>query len=295
MIYPFAADIVLFIRNLVCGLQPYAEANDVSVSFDTTIEKVTMLYQPFELSQSLTYLICNIISVLPPREEIRVRLLYADEQKQLQIEVENTGINLTRVNEFCITNRYTFSSYALPEGTLYTLLLFADQQDISINKFATANNSANNLPRFYAEIQKRLRTCFTQTEKLTAALELHRPLEAVFIQKINTVIKVNLEDEGFDTNALCKAMSMSRTQLFRRLTSLVRQAPAGYIRSMRLQRAKDLLETTDLTVSEIACRTGFQTGSNFTKVFQHKYSILPSHFRRKNRTGTNDQQTGTNE
>jgi AraC-like DNA-binding protein len=288
MIYPFEADIVPFVRNLVQGLQPYAEVNDVSVSFDTPVQKMLVLYQPFELSQSLTHLICNIINLLPPKEEIRVRLLSYDDKKHLQIEVENTGMNLMRVNDFCITNRYLFSGYSLPDGTIYTLLLPANRQAASANRFSTASVPANNIPCFYAEIQKRLRTCFTQSEKLTAALELHRPQEAVFIQKINTIIKVNLDDEDFDTNALCKAMSMSRTQLFRRLTSLMQQAPAGYIRSMRLQKAKDLLETTDLTVSEVAFRTGFQTVSNFTKVFQHKYCILPSHFRRNISIGTNE-------
>ncbi|MHA4845153.1 helix-turn-helix domain-containing protein [Flavitalea antarctica] len=288
MIYPFEADIVPFIRNLVQGLQPYAEANDVSVSFDTPVTGAVVLYQPYELSQSLTYLICNIISVLPVKEQISVRLFYQRDQNFLKLEVENTGINLIRLNEMAIRNRYAFDVEPLPDGTKYSLSLSGGPQEVLIKGSAPACNPTNNLPRFYAEIQKRLRSCFTQSEKLTAALELHRPQEALFIKKINTVIKVNLADEGFDTNALCKAMSMSRTQLFRRLTSLVSQAPAGYIKSMRLNKAKELLETTDLSVSEIACRTGFQTGSNFTKVFHHKYGILPSHCRSSNRTGTNE-------
>jgi transcriptional regulator GlxA family with amidase domain len=55
---------------------------------------------------------------------------------------------------------------------------------------------------------------------------------------------------------------------------------------MRLQRAKELLETTDLTVSEIAFKTGFQTASHFTKIFQKQYGILPSVFRRDNTPAT---------
>ena len=150
MIYPFEADIVPFVRNLVQGLEPYAKANDVSVSFYTLVPKAVVLYQPFELSQSLTHLICNIINSLPAKEEIRVRLFYPGDQKHLKIEVENTGINLIRVNEFCITNQYSFIGDGLPDGTIYSLSLSGGQQEISINSFAPAVNPANNLPRFYA-------------------------------------------------------------------------------------------------------------------------------------------------
>jgi transcriptional regulator GlxA family with amidase domain len=119
-------------------------------------------------------------------------------------------------------------------------------------------------------------------------LEESRPHEAAFMQKINALIKVNLENENFDTNALCKAMSLSRTQIFRRLKSLVRQAPAYHIKTMRLQRAKELLETTDWTVSEIVCKTGFQTISHFTKIFKKQYGILPSVFHHTGKSATNE-------
>lgn len=116
-----------------------------------------------------------------------------------------------------------------------------------------------------------------------AALSQSRPLEASFLQKINALIKANLHDEHFDTLALCKAMAMSRTQLFRRLKPLIRQAPATYIKTMRLQKAKELLETTELTVSEVAFKCGFTTPSHFTKVFQRQYGLLPSLFQRSRR------------
>jgi transcriptional regulator GlxA family with amidase domain len=150
------------------------------------------------------------------------------------------------------------------------------------------NTSTSNLPQFYKEIQKRFRSHFTQTEKLIATLEKSQPQEAAFMQKINALIKVNLENESFDTNALCKAMSLSRTQLFRRLKSLIKQAPANHIKFMRLQKAKELLETTDCTVSEIAFKTGFQAVSHFSKIFKKQYGILPSVYRNSGKPATNE-------
>jgi transcriptional regulator GlxA family with amidase domain len=151
-----------------------------------------------------------------------------------------------------------------------------------------ANSSGNELPKFYAEVRKRLRSHFTQGEMLVAALSNGHPQEAAFLQKINALIIANLKDEQFDTTALCKAMAMSRTQLFRRLKPLIRQAPAHYIKNMRLQNAKELLETTDLTVGEVTFKTGFQSQSHFTKIFLQRYGVLPSVFRKKDKLATNE-------
>jgi len=288
MIYSSEADIVPFLKGVAQGLQPYAQANEVHISFSSGIKKQVVDYQPFLLSQSIVQLICNIINLVPPKSKIKVRLLYGPENQDLHVEIENTSINLIRVNEICAQSIYSFNGYPLSDGTLYRLVLPLHHHAATPNQLVQANTSVNNLPQFYREIQKRLRSHFTQTEKMIASLEQNKPHEAAFIQKINTLIKVNLENENFDSNALCKAMFMSRTQLFRRLKSLIRQAPAIYIKTIRLQRAKELLETTDATVSEIAFKTGFQTLSHFTKIFKKQYGILPSAFSRTNKSATNE-------
>ena len=288
MIYSSEADIVLFLKGVVQSLLPYSESNEVQISFSTGIKKQVVLYHPFLLSQSLVQLICNIINLLPPKSQIEVRLLYNTDNQNLQIEIENSNINLIRVNEVSSHSAYSFNSFPLSNGTLYEMVIPLHNQIFTTDQVVTATNSENNLPQFYAEIQKRLRSHFTQAEKHIASLEQSRPKEAAFIQRINTLIKVNLEDENFGTNALCKAMSLSRTQLFRRLKSLIRQAPANYIKTLRLQKAKELLETTDLTVSEVVFKSGFQTLSHFTNIFQKQYGILPSVFRRSNNSATNE-------
>jgi len=288
VIYSSEADIVTFLKGLTLSLQPYAQANEVNISFSSCIKEQIVLYQPSLLCQSLVQLICNIINLVPPKSKIKVRLLYGTDKQNLQIEVENTRINLIWVYEVSAQTTYSFTGYPLSNGTLYRLVLPLHQQDSFPNRPVQTNTSANNLPQFYREIQKRLSTHFTQTEKLLATLEESRPQEAAFMQKINTVIKVNLENETFDSNALCKAMSMSRTQLFRRLKSLIRQAPANYIKTIRLQKAKEMLETADLTVSEIAYKTGFQTVSHFTKIFKKQYGVPPSLFRRTYESATNE-------
>ena len=288
MIYSSEADIVPFLKGLVQSLLPYAQANDVYLSFSSGIKKQVVLYQPFLLSQSIILLICNIINLIPPKSKIGVRLLYSPDYQNIQVEIENTSINLIRVNEVSAQTIYSFAGLPLWDGTLYHLVLPLHHQHPIPNQLDQASVSTNNLPQFYKEVQKRLRSHFTQTEKLIATLEQSRPKEAAFMQRINALIKVNLENENFDTDTLCKAMSLSRTQLFRRLKSLIQQAPANYIKIIRLQKAKELLETTDMTVSEVVFNTGFQTLSHFTNIFQKQYGILPSVFRRSKNSATNE-------
>ncbi len=288
MIYPSETDIVPFIKGLLQSLQPYSQANKVHISFSSEIKKQVVLYQPFLLTQSIAQLICNIINLLPPNSRIEVRLLYSTDNQYLKLEIENTNLNLIRVNGITAQPFYSFTGNSIPNGTIYHLVLPLHHQFKTPDLVIQENTTANNLPQFYKEIQKRLSSHFTQSEKLIASLEQSRPKEAAFMQRINALIKVNLENESFDTNALCKAMSLSRTQLFRRLKSLIQQAPANYIKIIRLQKAKELLETTDLTVGEVVFRTGFQTLSHFTHIFQKQYGVLPSVFRRSNISATNE-------
>ena len=144
------------------------------------------------------------------------------------------------------------------------------------------------IPEYYDEIRKRLRSHFSKADNLVAQLSILYPREAAFLQKINAVIIANMENELFDASALSREMNMSRTSLFRRLKPLIQQPPATYIKTIRLQKAKELLETTDITVGDAAFKTGFQTQSHFSKAFTEMFGFLPSAIRRKNHSATKE-------
>jgi AraC-like DNA-binding protein len=288
MIYPAETDVVPLVKNLVQGIQPYAEANGISICFQSEAGSLVMEHDPFSLIQSLSQLICQLINLIPFQSKIYVRLHVRQQEQVLGLEVENTGINLIPVNQISNHCMYSFTGYPLANGTLYQLVLPIGRSVPPSSTPDARNSAASQLPQFYAEVRKRLRSHFTQADMLAAALSNGHPQEAAFLQKINALIVANLENEGFDTAALCKAMAMSRTQLFRRLKPLIRQAPAHYIKNMRLQKAKELLETTDLTVGEVTYKTGFQSPSHFTKIFLQRYGVLPSVFRKKVKPATNE-------
>lgn len=100
--------------------------------------------------------------------------------------------------------------------------------------------------------------------------------EDVFLQKVRHIIDMNVGDETFGLSALCEALAMSRSQLFRKMKALTNEAPSIYIRDYRLQRGKHLLEKTDLLVSDIAYQVGFKDPAYFSFTFHQVYGISPS-------------------
>ncbi|MCB0533846.1 MAG: helix-turn-helix domain-containing protein [Lewinellaceae bacterium] len=101
-------------------------------------------------------------------------------------------------------------------------------------------------------------------------------LEDAFIQKVQAVMEVHMQDEDFDVPGLCKALAMSRTQLHRKMKALTGKSATHYIRSVRLQKARQLLSTTDMTVSEVAFEVGFRNLPYFSTSFTEEFGQPPS-------------------
>lgn len=104
--------------------------------------------------------------------------------------------------------------------------------------------------------------------------------EQRFLGEVNSTILRHIDDEQFDMFALSRKMLLSRSQLYRRLKPLIRQSPAQYLKYVRLIKAKELLELTDMQVGEAAFKTGFASQSHFTRSFQQEFGMSPSEYRR---------------
>ena len=289
MIHPSATDLIELLKQIVNMLRPYAQSHGIELRFESKEEKFVLLFRPDLVIHDLTNLICNIISYTPPENTITI---LADKKAgEFKITMVNTGINLSPVTEIIRTCQHQVSVKGDKENkqTWFSFIL-----PVTIEKEQEKNNKPVDqvnkkiIPDYYNEIRNRLRSHFSKADTLVAQLSILYPKEAAFLQKINAVIVANLENEFFDSSVLSREMNMSRTQLFRRLKPLIQQPPAKYIKSIRLQKAKELLETTDITVGDAAFKTGFQTQSHFTKAFMESFGFRPSAIKRKNGHATNE-------
>ncbi len=132
------------------------------------------------------------------------------------------------------------------------------------------------------ELRKRLQNHYQSTDDLLKINEKQQITpEDIFLQKIVQIVQENLSDEHFGLPDLCRKAGLSRSQLFRKLKALTGKSTTHFIRSLRLTKGKELLETTDLTVSEIAFEVGFGRPDYFTKTFREEFGISPSEIRKK--------------
>jgi transcriptional regulator GlxA family with amidase domain len=78
--------------------------------------------------------------------------------------------------------------------------------------------------------------------------------------------------------------AVSERTLTRRFREYTGQSPARWLSRLRLQQARELLETTDLTVEQVARRVGFPTTSNFRASFRALHGVSPQTYRHTFRT-----------
>jgi signal transduction histidine kinase/DNA-binding response OmpR family regulator/ligand-binding sensor domain-containing protein len=101
-------------------------------------------------------------------------------------------------------------------------------------------------------------------------------IEDAFMQTVREIVEAHYADENFALPQLCQKIRMSRSQLFRKMKAISDLSPSDYIRSYRLNKAKTLLETRTMNVSEVAWKVGYKDLAHFTKSFQEEFGILPS-------------------
>lgn len=101
-------------------------------------------------------------------------------------------------------------------------------------------------------------------------------MDEVLIRKIRCIIEQNLQNPDFGIGELCNIAGISRSQLYRKLNVISGKSTSLFIRSVRLNKAKELLKKNVGNVSEIAERTGFRSLSYFSQVFTEEFGYPPS-------------------
>ena len=80
-------------------------------------------------------------------------------------------------------------------------------------------------------------------------------------------------------DALAKRLCLSPDRLTELFTASMGRTPRDYLRYVRVERAKALLDTTDLTAAEIGLRVGFADAAHFSRSFRAATGQTPSGYR----------------
>lgn len=108
------------------------------------------------------------------------------------------------------------------------------------------------------------------------------------IQKAVALVELHIEDPLLSVEFLSKELGMSRVHLYKKLQSLTGKSPIEFIRLIRLQRAAQLLQKSQLSVSEIAYKVGYNNAKYFAKQFKAEFEVLPSEYASKTQSLTSD-------
>ncbi len=101
-------------------------------------------------------------------------------------------------------------------------------------------------------------------------------LDDSLLKKVMSAVEKNIADEDFGVEKLSQEACLSRAQLNRKLHALTNLSPAEFIRYVRLQRARELLEKNVGTVADVAHQVGFSSPAYFSSCFHERFGYPPS-------------------
>jgi transcriptional regulator GlxA family with amidase domain len=176
------------------------------------------------------------------------------------------------------------------------MLTARTSEEQKLEGYETGANDYIAKPFNFEILQSRIRNLIAQQEQLRKVLQrkvigVHpseiniTSLDEKLIQKAISVVEKSLSDPGFSVEELSRELGMSRVHLYKKLLSLTGKSPIEFIRTIRLKRAAQLLEKSQLTVAEIAYEVGFNNPKYFSKYFKEEFNTLPSLYASVKRSG----------
>lgn len=98
------------------------------------------------------------------------------------------------------------------------------------------------------------------------------------VDSIISVVNNHYQDSNFNLDVLASEVKMRRSSLYRAWAKAREESLNEFILSVRLEKAVELMSTTQKTITEIADETGFSSQSYFSKVFKKHYKASPTQF-----------------
>ncbi|MEJ2507417.1 MAG: response regulator, partial [Ignavibacteriaceae bacterium] len=247
----------------------------------------------------------EIILVVEDNADVRA---YIREQLEVDYKVveasngaEGISIAQTEIPDLLITdvmmpkmNGYEFSKrIRIDEKTSHIPIIMLTAKaalDDKIEGLETGIDAYITKPFSTKELKVRVKNLILQREKLRKRFSqstVIKPSEVstvsadqLFLEKTIKIIEANFEDEQFNGNRLAEEVNMSISQLSRKLNALIDQPAGQLIRSLRLQRAADLLINKAGTIAEICYKVGFNDQAYFSRVFKKQFGCSPSEYKK---------------
>lgn len=150
---------------------------------------------------------------------------------------------------------------ALVEALLTNRQLLRQKYQIALQSPATAQETQATIPA-------------------TASNSVITARNTAFIDKVRTIITSHIDNPDMGSTFIASKMNLSQRQLNRKIKSLTGIDTSSLIRDIRIAKAKELLCSTDIPVTEVGERCGFDSASYFSKIFKLHTKLTPSDYRK---------------
>lgn len=107
--------------------------------------------------------------------------------------------------------------------------------------------------------------------------------ERAFIKKFIEVVHGYMLQGKIDYDSLAYAMSLSRIQLNRKIKAITGYTTTEYILHIRISLAKQLFDTTDMLVYEVALKCGIDNATYFSVLFKKYTGLTPQQYKARPR------------
>jgi transcriptional regulator GlxA family with amidase domain len=99
------------------------------------------------------------------------------------------------------------------------------------------------------------------------------------VQRVKTLIESSLDRE-LSVSEMARFVELSVSHLQHLFKNEIGQSPGHYVQTLRLNQARELLESSSLSIKQIMFRIGTKDRSNFERRFKQAYKLTPVQYRK---------------
>ena len=120
-----------------------------------------------------------------------------------------------------------------------------------------------------------------EDDDATESSELSKEDER-FRRKLERIVNARMRNPNLNIDIIASQFGMGRTNFYRKVRELMGMSPNDYLRKCRMERAAELLQSSDQNIGEICSMVGIPDAQYFSRVFKSYFGVPPSSYREKN-------------
>ena len=103
-----------------------------------------------------------------------------------------------------------------------------------------------------------------------------------FCRKLERIVTTRMRNPNLNIDIIAAQFGIGRTNFYRKVREVMGMSPNDYLRKCRMERAAELLRSTEDNVGEVCAQVGMPDAQYFSRVFKAYFGVSPSVYRETN-------------